>query len=130
MQKIHLVGLQYLDNALYFGCRSASADYHFRLEWEAYQDKNALTHRLAASRDQVRAVYMHLLTYLTCQQDKKVYVQDMISRDSRQIKEWLVDQEGALYISGYDPRFPSSTEPTQLSKILKPDAYWRAKSCH
>ncbi|KAB5591608.1 hypothetical protein CTheo_4956 [Ceratobasidium theobromae] len=95
------------NNALYFGCRSASADYHFRLEWEAYQDKNALTHRLAASRDQ----------------DKKVYVQDMISRDSRQIKEWLVDQEGALYISGSSNQMPTGVRRAVI-ECLRDECGW------
>ncbi|CAE6384175.1 unnamed protein product [Rhizoctonia solani] len=41
------------ENTLYFGCRSATADHHFREEWEAYQKQSALTYRVAASRDQV-----------------------------------------------------------------------------
>lgn len=95
------------DNVLYFGCRSSSSDYHFRSEWESYQSKGRLTHRLAASRDQ----------------DTKVYVQDLISLDSRKIKEWLVDRKGAVYISGSSNQMPTAVRKAVVTS-LRNECQW------
>ncbi len=42
-----------IDNLLYFGCRSASADYLYREELERYNAEGQLQLRVAFSRDQV-----------------------------------------------------------------------------
>lgn len=44
-----------LDNLLFFGCRSESADYHYKDEWRALVESGHLTLSVAASRDQVRS---------------------------------------------------------------------------
>lgn len=95
------------NNVLYFGCRSAGSDYHFRSEWEAYQEKGVLVHRLAASRDQ----------------DHKVYVQDLILSDSGKIKEWLVDQKGTVYISGSSNQMPNSVRKAVVA-CLRNECGW------
>ncbi|KAG8701613.1 NAPDH-dependent diflavin reductase [Ceratobasidium sp. 395] len=95
------------DNILYFGCRSASADYHFRSEWEKYQEAGSLTHRLAASRDQ----------------ESKVYVQDLISLDSQMIKQWLFDRNGAFYISGSSNQMPTAVRKA-VTKSLEHELQW------
>ncbi|KAG8687241.1 NAPDH-dependent diflavin reductase [Ceratobasidium sp. 394] len=95
------------NNVLYFGCRSANADYHFRSEWETYQERGHLTHRLAASRDQ----------------DAKVYVQHLISLDSKKIKEWLVDRNGGLYISGSSNQMPTAVRKAVVT-ALKNECEW------
>ncbi|KAF8678754.1 Anamorsin -like protein 2 [Rhizoctonia solani] len=91
-------------NTLYFGCRSAFADHHFHEDWEAYQKRGVLVYRLAASRDQVGQALLHspsaLLT--TSKKERKIYVQELITNDSKEVKERLVDRKGSLYISGYD----------------------------
>ncbi|KAF8599889.1 riboflavin synthase domain-like protein [Ceratobasidium sp. AG-I] len=96
-----------LENVLYFGCRSSNSDYHFRSEWEAYQSRGELTHRLAASRDQ----------------DTKVYVQDLISLDSRKIKEWLVDCKGYVYISGSSNQMPTAVRKAVIAG-LRNECQW------
>ncbi|KAG8686045.1 NAPDH-dependent diflavin reductase [Ceratobasidium sp. 394] len=95
------------DNVLYFGCRSANADYHFRSEWETYQERGHLTHRLAASRDQ----------------EAKVYVQHLISLDSKKIKGWLVDRNGGLYISGSSNQMPTAVRKAVVT-ALKNECEW------
>ncbi|KAG8736542.1 NAPDH-dependent diflavin reductase [Ceratobasidium sp. 414] len=102
------------NNTLYFGCRSASADYHFRSEWEMYREQGHLTHRLAASRDQAK---IHV------KQEAKVYVQDLISLDSKKIKEWLVDHNGALYISGSSNQMPTAVRKAVVAS-LKNECKW------
>ncbi|KAF8721658.1 Anamorsin-like protein 2, partial [Rhizoctonia solani] len=58
----------------------------------------------AASRDQVGQALLHspsaLLT--TSKKERKIYVQELITHDSKEVKERLVDRKGSLYISGYD----------------------------
>ncbi|KAG8749474.1 NAPDH-dependent diflavin reductase [Ceratobasidium sp. 428] len=100
-------GASGLDNILYFGCRSASADYHFRSEWMKYQETDNLTHRLAASRDQ----------------EPKVYVQDLISLDSKRIKQWLVDRNGAFYISGSSNQMPTAVRKA-VATSLEHELQW------
>ncbi|CAE6433466.1 unnamed protein product [Rhizoctonia solani] len=95
------------DNMLYFGCRSASSDYHFRTEWEAYQEQGALIHRVAASRDQ----------------DKKIYVQDLMALDSKEIKQRIVDHKGILYISGSSNQMPAGVRKTVIG-CLRDECGW------
>ncbi|KAH7334940.1 riboflavin synthase domain-like protein [Rhizoctonia solani] len=98
------------ENMLYFGCRSASSDYHFRSEWEAYQERGALIHRVAASRDQVSW-------------DKKIYVQDLMALDSKEIKQWIVDHKGILYISGSSNQMPAGVRKTVI-ECLRDECDW------
>ncbi|WVQ83849.1 NADPH-dependent diflavin oxidoreductase 1 [Cryptococcus sp. DSM 104549] len=77
------------DTAVYFGCRSASADYFFASEWDEYR-KKGVSVNVAASRDQ----------------EEKVYVQHLIRRDKKMIKEWVVDRVGSVYISGSSNAMP------------------------
>ncbi|CAE6516267.1 unnamed protein product [Rhizoctonia solani] len=95
------------DNILYFGCRSASSDYHFRKEWETYQGQGTLVHRVAASRDQ----------------DKKVYVQDLITLDSKEIKQRIVDRKGILYISGSSNQMPAGVRKAVVA-CLRDECGW------
>ncbi|KAG8779247.1 NAPDH-dependent diflavin reductase [Ceratobasidium sp. 428] len=76
-------------------------------EWEKYQEAGSLTHRLAASRDQ----------------ESKVYVQDLISLDSKRIKQWLVDQNGAFYISGSSNQMPTAVRKAVVTS-LKNELQW------
>ena len=74
-------------NVLYFGCRSAEKDQHYKSDWAAYASNGSLTYRVACSRDNPEGV-------------AKTYVQDLISEDSETI--WgLIGVEGAwVLISG------------------------------
>lgn len=72
---------------LYFGCRSASKDQHYRSEWEDYASKQLLNYRVACSRDGPEGV-------------KRTYVQDLMREDAQRIWE-LVGERGAwVLISG------------------------------
>ena len=68
---------------LYFGCRSSSSDLYYKAEWDDYRARGVKV-EVAASRDQ---------------QDK-VYVQHLIKRDELLIRDWVVGQNGHVYISG------------------------------
>ncbi|CEL56517.1 putative NADPH reductase TAH18 OS=Cryptococcus neoformans var, neoformans serotype D (strain JEC21 / ATCC MYA-565) GN=TAH18 PE=3 SV=1 [Rhizoctonia solani AG-1 IB] len=96
-----------MENTLYFGCRSTAADHHFHKEWEAYQKQNALIYRVAASRDQ----------------ERKLYVQDLIAGDSKEIKKRLVDREGNLYISGSSNQMPSGVRKAVIA-CLRDECGW------
>jgi sulfite reductase alpha subunit-like flavoprotein len=93
----------HVENILYFGCRSLSADYYYRDEWKAYGE--SLEVRVACSRDQVNSMralpnICAASTYLIILQDHKVYVQDLIKADSSKIKDWILNRGAYVYISG------------------------------
>jgi len=71
------------ETILYFGCRSASSDLYYRDEWATYRQKGVRI-EVAASRDQ----------------EEKIYVQHLIKRDAAMIRDWVVKQNGHIYISG------------------------------
>ncbi|WVR04245.1 NADPH-dependent diflavin oxidoreductase 1 [Kwoniella sp. DSM 27419] len=75
--------------AVYFGCRSRSADYFYAAEWDKYAEQGVQVN-VAASRDQ----------------DDKVYVQHLIKRNKDQVKRWVVDERGWVYISGSSNAMP------------------------
>ena len=77
------VALLTVETILYFGCRSASSDLFYKDEWEEYRKKGVRI-EIAASRDQ----------------EEKVYVQHLIKRDEVLIRDWIVEQNGHVYISG------------------------------
>ncbi|WWD21879.1 NADPH-dependent diflavin oxidoreductase 1 [Kwoniella shandongensis] len=77
------------NTAVYFGCRSKSSDCFYASEWEMYMEKGVKV-EIAASRDQ----------------EEKIYVQHLIKRDKERIKEWIVDREGSVYISGSSNAMP------------------------
>ncbi|KAJ1306229.1 hypothetical protein OPQ81_010935 [Rhizoctonia solani] len=95
------------DNTLYFGCRSLASDYHFGREWKEYQKQGALIHHVAASRDQ----------------DNKIYVQDLIALDSKEVKQRLVDRGGILYISGSSNQMPAGVRKAVV-KCLRDECGW------
>ncbi|KDQ52353.1 hypothetical protein JAAARDRAFT_184230 [Jaapia argillacea MUCL 33604] len=83
------------ENTLYFGCRSASKDQHYASEWSGYVDGQNLRYRSACSRDGPEGV-------------ARVYVQDLILRDSKRVWEILYEREGYLYISGSSNKMPAA----------------------
>ncbi|KAG9118679.1 NAPDH-dependent diflavin reductase [Ceratobasidium sp. 392] len=108
-------------NVLYFGCRSANADYHFRLDWETYQEEGNFIHRLAASRDQ--RLFEFQKSEVHGKQEPKVYVQDLIALDSKKIKEWLVDRNGSFYISGSSNQMPTAVRKAVITG-LRNECQW------
>ncbi|ORY24115.1 putative NADPH-ferrihemo protein reductase [Naematelia encephala] len=75
--------------ALYFGCRSKSADYYYADEWTRYREGGVKV-EVAASRDS----------------EDKVYVQHLIRKDSNLIYDWLVKRGGSIFISGSSNAMP------------------------
>ncbi|XP_035692088.1 NADPH oxidoreductase A-like [Branchiostoma floridae] len=71
------------DNILYFGCRHRSKDFLYKSELESWTKNRSLRLRVAFSRDQ----------------DKKIYVQDLLQTDAKNI--WRHLQNGAhVYVCG------------------------------
>lgn len=75
------------ENTLYFGCRSASKDQHYAVEWEHCAKFNDLKYRLAASRDGPEGV-------------RRTYVQHLIEQDAEHIWDVVGKKDGWVYISG------------------------------
>ena len=74
-------------NTLYFGCRSATKDQHYGIEWESHAKFDDLHYRLAASRDGPEGV-------------RRIYVQHLIERDAEHIWDVVGKRNGWVYISG------------------------------
>lgn len=89
-------------NWLYFGERSAVTDFLYREELETMQADGHLTYLDAAfSRDQ----------------DRKIYVQDLMMQNARQLWGWI--EEGAfLYVCGDAERMAKDVDRT-LRKIIE-----------
>ena len=75
------------DNTLYFGCRSATKDQHYAIEWENHVKLDGLNYRLAASRDGPEGV-------------RRTYVQHLIEQDAEHIWDVVGRRNGWVYISG------------------------------
>jgi sulfite reductase alpha subunit-like flavoprotein len=81
------------ENILIFGNRNRSKDYLFEREWDAYQSSTGLSVFTAFSRDGPA-------------DEKKTYVQDIVSRESKIVYDYLINRNGALFISGSSGRMP------------------------
>lgn len=86
------------DTVLYFGCRSLSADQYFTSDWQSMRESGAQI-RIAASRDGPP--------------DSKVYVQDLIKQDAKQVRDWLLGKQGWVFICG-----SSGAMPRQVREAL------------
>src|SRR5213596_2317731 len=86
-----------IDNLLVFGNRNRSKDYLFEAEWNQYESSNQLELILAFSRDGPP-------------DEKKTYVQDIISNNSKTIYDYLILQNGMLFISGSSGKMPQSVK--------------------
>lgn len=76
----------------------------FQQEWEKYQSSNNLSLLLAFSRDGPA-------------DEKKIYVQDIISREGSRIYEKLFGQNGVLYISGSSGKMPQGVKASIVEII-------------
>lgn len=111
-------------NTLYFGCRSAPNDYHYRDEWLQYERENQLYYRVAFSRDGP---------------GKRTYVQDVMKEDLQLIGRLLVSDRAFVYISGYmrshlispstDTRSSSSNQMPRAVKSVLAEAVGDTKGC-
>jgi sulfite reductase (NADPH) flavoprotein alpha-component len=89
-------------NWLFFGSQKASCNYFYREEFEEYQRDGFLTRLdLAWSRDQ----------------EKKVYVQDLMMQNAAEIWKWL-DEGGQFFVCG-DARRMAKDVDAALRKIIQ-----------
>ncbi|KAH9477144.1 NADPH-dependent diflavin oxidoreductase 1 [Psilocybe cubensis] len=84
-------------NTLYFGCRSASKDQHYASEWQDYATKQLLTYRTAFSRDGAEG-------------EPRVYVQDLIRRDSERIWDLVGRHKAWVLVSGSSNKMPAAVK--------------------
>jgi sulfite reductase (NADPH) flavoprotein alpha-component len=89
-------------NWLFFGSQKASCNYFYREEFEEYQRDGFLTRLdLAWSRDQ----------------EKKVYVQDLMTQNAAEIWKWL-EEGGQFFVCG-DARRMAKDVDAALRKIIQ-----------
>ena len=75
------------ENTLYFGHRASGKDEHYSREWSALAESGNLTYRVTASRDGPEGT-------------PRVYVQDLLRQDAKQIWQLVYEKGAFLYISG------------------------------
>ncbi|MCO5585326.1 hypothetical protein L7F22_039259 [Adiantum nelumboides] len=80
------------DNLCFFGFRNKSKDFLFGEEWNDLASKRCITSHLAASRDQ----------------EEKVYVQDLIKKESKQIWNVISNPKGLVYVCGSAGKMPQA----------------------
>ncbi|PCH42882.1 riboflavin synthase domain-like protein [Wolfiporia cocos MD-104 SS10] len=85
------------NNALYFGCRSASKDQHYGDEWADYAARGMLTYRAAFSRDGPEGA-------------PRTYVQHLMREDAERVWELLGVQRGWVFISGSANKMPADVK--------------------
>jgi len=93
----HRLKLGGKENTLYFGCRSASKDQHYAIEWKHCAKFNDLKYRLAASRDGPEGV-------------RRIYVQHLIEQDAEHIWDVVGKKGGWVYISGSSNKMPMAVK--------------------
>ncbi|QLL32265.1 hypothetical protein HG536_0C04340 [Torulaspora globosa] len=93
------------DVYLYLGSRHKREEYLYGELWEAYKDAGIITHIGAAfSRDQ----------------PQKIYIQDRIKENLKELKVAMIDQVGSFYLCG--PTWPVPDITQALKDILAADA--------
>lgn len=85
-------------SVLFFGCRNRDSDFFFRDEWTTIEREMPLTVLTAFSRDQ----------------DKKIYVQDLVREQSEQVYQLLHEDQGMLYICGSSGKMPQAVREALL----------------
>lgn len=77
---------------LFFGCRNESVDYFYREEWDKMKDLLPFEVHAAFSRDQ----------------EKKVYVQDLIRSQASTVFRLLHESDGIVYVCGSSGKMPQA----------------------
>ncbi|KAK3077059.1 hypothetical protein LTS18_011317, partial [Coniosporium uncinatum] len=91
---------------LFYGCRNANADFFFKEEWQALGEKDILAVYAAFSRDQ----------------REKVYVQDLVRRESTKIYDALVRRGGLVYVCGSSGKMPQAVREALIEVFHKEGA--------
>ncbi|RPB11621.1 riboflavin synthase domain-like protein [Morchella conica CCBAS932] len=114
---------------LFFGCRNEGADFFFRGEWEALEERGAVRVFTAFSRDQ----------------KSKRYVQHVIREKGEEVYDAVVRRGGVVYVCGSSGRMPSAVrealvevfekwgsmgreEAEEFLKMLETDGRWRQET--
>ncbi|KAF8312316.1 riboflavin synthase domain-like protein [Clavulina sp. PMI_390] len=96
------------ENLLFFGCRSKTADFHYREELEAMEASGHLKLRVAASRDQ----------------GEKLYVQDEILKCREIVYDYIFKKGGSLLISGSSGKMPTGVRRAVRSVLTELHPGW------
>lgn len=80
------------ETVLFYGCRNSNADYFFHEEWDVLKEKMPLHVYTAFSRDQ----------------NKKIYVQDIIREQATLVYRLLYLSGGTAYVCGSSGRMPQA----------------------
>lgn len=72
------------ETRLYFGCRHKAVDFLYEEELQSYVDEGSLSLRVAFSRDQ----------------EKKIYVSDLLREDGQHIWTMLSNGNAHFYVCG------------------------------
>ena len=88
---------------LLFGCRNEGADYFYREEWEDLKTDMPFEVHAAFSRDQ----------------SQKIYVQDLIQRQSQIVYRVLHDENGLIYVCGSSGKMPQAVRSALADVFMK-----------
>ncbi|KAH6625591.1 hypothetical protein C7974DRAFT_203369 [Boeremia exigua] len=80
-------------DVLFFGCRNAESDYFFKDEWRSLMDSGAP---------------FEVFTAFSRDQRQKVYVQDIVRRQSALVYDIIANKNGIIYICGSSGKMPQA----------------------
>ncbi len=87
---------------LFFGCRSQSADYFYEIEWDRIKDLLPFEIYPAFSRDQ----------------ERKVYVQDLIREHADSVFHILHENNGIIYVCGSSGKMPQAVRAALVDVFI------------
>lgn len=90
---------------VFFGCRNKTADFHFEKDFSTWSDAKKVEAHIAFSRDQ----------------DHKVYVQHLITKNGAHLAKLIKEQNAYIYVAGSSNNMPKSVREAFI-EILAGDA--------
>ncbi|KAI8040711.1 NADPH-dependent diflavin oxidoreductase 1 [Drosophila gunungcola] len=90
---------------VFFGCRNKTADFHFEKDFSTWTTAKQVEAHIAFSRDQ----------------DHKVYVQHLITKNGDRLAKLIKDQNAFIYVAGNSNNMPKSVREAFI-EILNGDA--------
>ncbi|XP_016978879.2 NADPH-dependent diflavin oxidoreductase 1 [Drosophila rhopaloa] len=90
---------------VFFGCRNRTADYHFEKDFSTWTTAKQVEAHIAFSRDQ----------------DHKVYVQHLITKNGAHLAKLIKDRNAFIYVAGNSNNMPKSVREAFI-EILDGDA--------
>ena len=86
---------------LFYGCRNSEADFFFRDEWSDLKTKMPLQVFAAFSRDQ----------------ERKIYVQDLIKEQCKLVYSLLWETDGIIYVCGASGKMPQAVRESLIESF-------------